>query len=301
VRTVIVTGAGGQLGSAAVAAFRGAGWRVVPVDHRALDVGDRDAVLQAILHVRPDAVLNAAAWTAVDACEGDPDEAFRVNALAVRHLAEGCRRAGAHLCQVSTDYVFSGTLAGTDRRPYTEWDETGPLSVYGWSKLAGEQEAGDEATVVRTAWLAGATGPNIVRTVLGLAADPDRRLAFVDDQWGSPTVVEDLAGMIVRLVSERRPGVHHVTNQGAATWWTLARHVLAAAGHDPDRVRAIGTAELEPPRPARRPPFAVLDNAVLRLQGMALLRPWEEAISELVHRHEAGGPAEDLAGDLAAR
>jgi dTDP-4-dehydrorhamnose reductase len=156
--------------------------------------------------------------------------------------------------------------------------------VYGRSKLAGEHEVGPHATTVRTAWLAGTGGPNLVRTVLGLAADPDRILTFVDDQRGSPTVAEDLAGMLFRLASERRTGLFHVTNQGAATWYELVRHVLAVGGHDPARVRPITTADLRPPRPAPRPVNAVLDNAVLRLVGVPLLSQWQDAVARLVRR-----------------
>lgn len=279
-RMVLVTGAGGQLATATTVAFDRAGWRVLACARSELDVVDRDSVLQAISDLEPDVVVNTAAWTAVDACESDADRAFAVNALGVRHVAEACRLTGAHLVHISTDYVFDGTLG----RPYTEWDEALPRSVYGRSKLAGEHEAGPEATIVRTAWLAGADGHNVVRTVLELAEDPDQPLAFVDDQRGSPTVAEDLAIMLHRLACERRPGLIHVTNQGAATWFELAGHVLESAGHDPERVRAITTADLGPEPRAPRPADAVLDNAALRLSGLALLPPWRDSVTDLVRR-----------------
>lgn len=285
-RSVLITGAAGQLATATATAFDRAGWRVVSCDRSQLDVTDRDSVLQATAAVQPDVVVNTAAWTAVDACEDDPDHAFAVNALGVRHVAEACRLTGAHLVHVSTDYVFDGTLG----RAYTEWDEPRPQSVYGRSKLAGEHEAGPDATVVRTAWLAGGSGHNMVRTILGLADDPDRPLAFVDDQRGSPTVAEDLATVLCRLASERRSGLFHVTNQGAATWFELARHVLDAAGHDPDRVRPIATADLDPRPRAPRPADAVLDNAALRLSGLALPPPWTDAVGGLVRRMRTDAP-----------
>lgn len=270
---VLVTGAGGQVGHELVRAF--ADHDVVGADRAALDVTSRDAVLGAVTSLRPDAIVNAAAWTAVDACESDPDRAFRDNALAVRHLSEAARRVGAHLCQISTDYVFDGSLD----RPYTEWDRPDPQSVYGRSKLAGEHEAGPEALVVRTAWVCGQHGPNMVKTILRLAAEHDV-LSFVDDQRGHPTFADDLAGMIRRLVVDRRQGVVHVTNQGAVSWFELAREVLRAAGHDPDRVRPITTAEM--PRPAPRPANSVLDNAVLRLSGIDLLDDFRVPLSRLV-------------------
>ncbi len=277
-RVVLVTGAEGQLGRELVVAFTGAGWRVTGTDRAHLDVTDRDAVLGAVGTVGPDTVVNAAAWTAVDDCEADADRAWSTNALAVRHLAEACDRNAAHLCQISTDYVFDGDKDG----PYLEWDEPAPRSVYGRSKLAGEREAGERATVVRTSWLCGAQGDNVVRTLLGLAADPERELAFVDDQHGCPTMAADLAPVVVALVADRRRGVHHVTNAGPVTWYGFAREVLALAGHDPDRVCPIATAELVPPRPAPRPANSVLDNAALRLAGLPPLRHHAAALAELI-------------------
>ena len=270
---VLVTGAGGQVGSELVQAF--ADHDVVGADRATLDVTSRDDVLGVVTSWRPDAIVNAAAWTAVDACESDPDRAFRDNALAVRHLAEAARRVDAHLCQISTDYVFDGSLD----RPYTEWDRPDPQSVYGRSKLAGEQEAGADALVVRTAWVCGRVGPNMVKTILRLAAEHDT-LRFVDDQRGHPTFADDLARTIRRLVVDRRRGVVHVTNQGAVSWFEFAREVMLAAGHDPDRVQPITTAEM--PRPAPRPANSVLDNAVLRLSGLDLLDDFRVPLSRLV-------------------
>jgi dTDP-4-dehydrorhamnose reductase len=274
---VLVTGAGGQLGRELIEAFDG--HDVVAADRARLDVGDRDEALSAITTIEPDAVVNAGAWTAVDACEADPDRAWRDNALAVRHLAEACRLAGAHLVQVSTDYVFDGTKT----EPYVEWDPVAPASVYGASKLGGEREALGlaGATVVRTSWVCGRYGSNMVKTILRVAAERDE-LAFVDDQRGHPTFADDLASMIARLVVERRPGLFHVTNQGAVSWYEFAQAVLTAGGHDPDRVRPIATADLDPPRPAPRPTNSVLDNAALRLSGVPLLPAFEEALDRTV-------------------
>ncbi|HRE01181.1 MAG TPA: sugar nucleotide-binding protein, partial [Ilumatobacteraceae bacterium] len=150
-----------------------AGDEVVALGHGALDVTDRDAVLGVVTTVRPDAVLHCAAWTAVDACEADPGRAFAANALAVRWVAEGCDRVDAHLVTISTDYVFDGSKTG----PYHEWDQPSPRSVYGASKLAGEAEAaalGSAAAVVRTSWVCGEHGANMVKTILRLAAERDQ-------------------------------------------------------------------------------------------------------------------------------
>jgi dTDP-4-dehydrorhamnose reductase len=281
---VLVTGAGGQLGHDVVATAGAAGDDSLGLARGDLDVTDRGAVLAAATTWRPDVVVHCAAWTAVDACESDPERAHASNGLAVRWIAEACDLVGAHLVHVSTDYVFDGRLS----RPYHEWDRPNPLGVYGSSKLAGEQEAlvlGAAATVVRTSWVCGEHGSNMVRTILRLLADSDDapgRLAFVDDQRGCPTFTADLAPMLRRLAVERRGGVHHVTNQGVVTWFEFARAVVAAAGRDHVVVRSISTAELDPPRPAPRPANSVLDNAVLRTAGIPLLRDFHEPLTELV-------------------
>ncbi|HVN50525.1 MAG TPA: dTDP-4-dehydrorhamnose reductase [Acidimicrobiales bacterium] len=278
---VLITGAGGQVGRELVAAFDG--HDVAAFDHRRLDVADRDAVLGAVTALSPDVVVNGAAWTAVDANESDPERAWAVNALAVRHLADGARRVGAWVCHLSTDYVFDGTKGD----PYVEWDRPNPMSMYGRSKLGGELELGPGDTVVRTSWVCGFHGANMVKTILRLAGEHES-LDFVDDQRGHPTFAEDLAAVVKRLVVERRPGVFHVTNQGAVSWYEFAREVLSAAGLDPDRVRPISTADLDPPRPAPRPANSVLDNAALRLSGLPLADDFRVPLARLVTRLTAG-------------
>jgi len=280
---VLVTGAAGQLGQEVTAVFSRAGDDVTACDQTAFDLSDRDRVLQVIGGVAPDAVVHAGAWTDVDGCEHDPDRADAVNALGTRHVAEAARLCRARICYVSTDYVFDGTAD----RPYREWDATNPLSVYGRSKLAGEDALGPADTVVRTSWVCGQHGRNFVKTILAKARD-GQRLTVVDDQHGCPTFAEDLAGMIRRLVVGRRPGLFHVTNQGATTWFDFARAVVEAAGLDVELVQPITTDEMQPPRPAPRPKFSVLDNAALRLSGIPLLadhhEPLERLVKELMSR-----------------
>jgi dTDP-4-dehydrorhamnose reductase len=270
-------GTPGILGEVAAGTFD-----VLSTDIDTLDLVDRDAVRSAAVSFRPDIVLHGGAYTAVDACESDPDTAFAVNALGTRYVAEAATDVGAHLVYVSTDYVFDGSLD----RPYVEWDAPSPRSVYGRSKLGGEMEvhqiAGGSATVVRTAWVSGAHGSNMVKTVLRLAgASEDGRLRFVDDQRGCPTFTADLARGLVRLALDRRPGTFHLTNQGETTWFGFARATLEAAGLDPDRVEPIATADLDPPRPAPRPANSRLDNAALRLSGLPVLPPWQDALGRL--------------------
>lgn len=251
---VLITGAGGQLGTDLTRRCEADGDEVVALDRSQLDVGDRDAVLQAVLSVRPDVIFHTAAWTAVDDCEADPERAFRDNALAVRWVAEAADRSAAYLVHVSTDYVFDGTKLG----PYHEWDRPNPQSVYGASKLAGEQEArgAANAAVVRTSWVVGTHGRNMLKTVLGLRHREE--LAFVDDQRGSPSFTSDLAVGLRRLAAARIPGTFHLTNEGEATWFEFVQQVLEAAGENPDKVRSITTAQLDPPRPAARPANSVL-------------------------------------------
>lgn len=264
--TLFVTGAGGQLGREVVEATGACAATV--------DVTDRDAVLAAISEVRPDRIVHCAAFTDVDGCELDPDRAFAVNALGTRNVVEGARLVGAHVTYISTDYVFDGAAT----TPYTEWHPTGPVSVYGASKLAGERELRPEDAVVRTSWLCGRYGTNFVSAVLGRTGP----FTMVDDQVGCPTVAEDLASVVVRLSRQARPGVFHVTNQGAVSRYEFAREILLAAGRDPDVVTPISTGDLQPPRPATRPPYSVLDNAALRLSGLPLLPDFRSSLPRLV-------------------
>ncbi|MCB0978916.1 MAG: dTDP-4-dehydrorhamnose reductase [Acidimicrobiales bacterium] len=277
-RTVLVTGAGGQVGREATVLFERAGWNVVAHAHGSLDIADRPSVLDAVSAAKPDWVLNLAAWNAVDLAETEEEAAFAVNAIAVRHLAEASERVGARLCHVSTDYVFDGTKDG----PYVEWDRTNPRSAYGRSKEAGEREVPPDGLVVRTSWVCGRHGGNVVKTVLGLAADPDRTLAFVTDQVGCPTMAADLARHLLELVDGGHRGTFHVTNSGAVSWYEFVQEILEAGGHSRDRVRPILTSEMDPPRPAPRPANSVLDHRALRLSGLAEPRHFTEALAELV-------------------
>ena len=300
---ILITGADGQLGRDLLDALSGR----VPVggrrcsllapegplpglDHELLatDIGtmrleDRDAVQHVVRAFRPDLVLHGGAFTAVDACESEVDLAYAVNAVGTRHVAEAAVAVNAHLLYVSTDYVFDGR----SERPYREWDAPNPLSVYGASKLAGERECPPGSTIVRTSWVCGAHGANMVKTALRLA-EGTGTLRFVDDQVGSPTFTADLAAAIVTLGTDRRPGVFHVTNVGTTTWWGFVRATLEAAGADPGRVQSISTPELDPPRPAPRPANSVLDNMALRLSGLPPLPDWEDGLVRLVNALSIG-------------
>jgi dTDP-4-dehydrorhamnose reductase len=277
---VLIPGGSGQLGLDLQAVLSASGDEVVAAGHAQLDITDRDSVMAAVTSIAPDVVINCAAWTAVDACESDPQRSFGANALGVRWLAEACDRVGAHLVQISTDYVFDGTLD----RPYHEWDALNPQSVYGASKAAGEREAlalGVGAAVVRTSWVCGVNGANMVKTVMRLAREHPQ-LSFVDDQVGHPTFTADLAVALRRIAVDRRSGVHHLTNQGETSWFGFAQQVVAAMGLDPAIVAPIATSALQPARPAVRPANSRLDNAVWRGAGLPALRDYREPLSEVV-------------------
>ena len=272
----MITGANGQLGHELVRASIASGHEVVATSHQTLDITDESAVVLAIRTARPDVVIHAAAWTAVDACESDPEKALLVNGTATKYVADAAHAVGAHVVYISTDYVFDGNK----NSPYEEDDAPNPQSVYGSSKLAGERALGATDAIVRIAWVCGFYGANMVKTILRLAEQP--QLKFVDDQIGNPTFADDAAAMIVRLAAEKRSGTWHVTNQGDVSWYEFAREVLIAGGFDPDKVAPIKTHELQPPRPAKRPHNSVLNNGSLKNAKIDLLPDFRIPLKRLV-------------------
>jgi dTDP-4-dehydrorhamnose reductase len=276
----LVAGAGGQLGQALC---RRLGSRLAWAGGRAeLDVRDADAVRRIVGEVRPDVVVNASAYNKVDAAESEPGEALAVNAEGPLHLARAARDAGALLVHVSTDYVFDGRRS----EPYTEDVPANPISAYGVSKLAGEllvASVTPEHLIVRTSAVFGsggsrAKGGSFVDRILARARAGEP-LRVVADQVFSPTYAPDLAGGILALLEARARGLVHVTNQGSCTWNEMATTALEIAGPRVP-VQAIRTEELG--APARRPAYSVLDNARYRGLGLAPLRPWREALREML-------------------
>ena len=277
---ILVTGAAGQLGRELVDVATGAGHDVFAASRAELDVTKPEVVRAAVLREHPAVIVHAAAWTAVDACESDREKAMLHNGAATRFVVDAAREVGARVIYISTDYVFDGTKP----TPYVEADVPNPQSVYGVSKLAGEQAVDTSIdTVVRISWVCGFHGANMVKTILRIAAQQDT-LTFVDDQVGCPTFADDAAAMITRLATEARPGIWHVTNQGAVSWYEFTREVLRAAGHDPARVKPVRTRDLVPARPAPRPANSVLDNAALRTAGISLLDDFRVPLARLVSR-----------------
>lgn len=275
-----MVGAEGQLGRALVARLGAdlawAGGRA------ALDVGDPAAVERRLAEVRPDVVFNAAAWNAVDLAETRFAESLLVNAAGPAHLARAARACGARLVHVSTDYVFDGTAT----RPYVEDDPPRPLSLYGVSKLAGEQAvaaSGGEHLVVRTSAVLGvgasrSKGGSFVERIVARAR-AGQPLRVVADQVFSPTSASDLAAALVGLAERGARGLVHVTNSGTCSWHGLAVAALELAGAAAP-VAGIRSDELG--APARRPAYSVLSNERAVALGLAPLRPWREALAELL-------------------
>lgn len=281
---VVVLGAGGQLGGELVAALAAAGHQARGLSSAVCDVTDADAVEAAMAVWRPDAVVNCAAYTAVDAAEDDPDAAYRVNALGARHVAAACHRAGVLLCHLSTDYVFDGTATS----PIDEWTPVTPLSVYGRSKAAGEAEVRalcPRHQVVRTSWLYGRDGPNFVLSILRRARE-EGRLRVVADQRGCPTWTGHLAAALVRLLERGVSGTFHLCNGGDTTWHGLAQAVLAEVGWD---VAVEPIATVDYPAAAPRPRYSVLDCRAWRLLGEPPLPPWQEGVRAYVAELRARG------------
>lgn len=278
---VLLTGADGQLGSDIRA--RVGYYLDIELDSRnreALDVTDVSSVRSVFGDVNPDIVIHAAAFTAVDDCESNEDHAYRVNATGTKNVVDAASAIGARVLYVSTDYVFDGTKSG----PYVETDEPSPASVYGRSKLAGEEAVlamGDDGLVVRTSWVCGAFGSNMVKTILRVA-ETHETLTFVDDQVGKPTFTTDLAAALLGLCRRQDSGVMHVTNEGAVSWYEFCREVMSTSGRNPDRVKPCATHELTPPRPAPRPANSVLANTRFEGLGLPLLRDFRRPLTEVI-------------------
>ena len=277
---VLITGSAGQLGTDLVASAKRSGLEVVATSHADLDITDRDQVARKFAQVAPAVVIHAAAWTAVDACESDPQKAIRINGDGTANVVNAARQVGARVIYISTDYVFDGTKS----TPYIESDLPNPQSVYGASKLAGEQAVDLSLdAVVRISWVCGEHGNNMVKTILRLASTSPT-LTFVDDQIGSPTFTSDLAPALINFATQSRTGIWHITNQGATSWFGFAQDVLRAAELDPNRVKPIATADLRPQRPAKRPANSVLENAQMRQANMTLLDDYHTPLQRLVDR-----------------
>ena len=269
---VVLTGAGGMLGHDLQRAFRDA--EVVGLSSASLDVTKLDAVVGRIRDEDPDVVIHSAAFTDVDRCESEPEKAYLVNGIGTRNVAMACEETGCPIVYISSDYVFNGRKAS----PYNEWDDPCPVNTYGLSKLMGERFVStltNRFYIVRTSWLYGREGKNFVDTIIRLFSEKER-IEVVNDQVGCPTYTLDLARKVRELIGKGY-GTYHVTNTGTCSWFDFAVAIAAKRGIRKDIV-PVTSEQFK--RPAARPAYSVLGNNMLRLEGIAEPRKWEEALGE---------------------
>lgn len=253
---------------------------VLPVDLPEVDITDPDAIGRSVEAGKPDVVIHAAAFTAVDDCERQPQRAFLVNSAGTQNVVLACRRVDVPMLYISTDYVFDGEKDG----PYLENDEPNPLNIYGKSKLEGEchvRELLSRFWIVRTSWLFGPLGKNFVQTILERVRAGES-LRVVDDQIGAPTYTVDLAAKLLQVVERGEPGVYHVTNQGCCSWFEFSKEIARQAGLGQSKISPIPTSGWD--RPARRPRNSRLANARLESEGLGLLPPWSDALARYLAR-----------------
>lgn len=285
-KKILLTGSNGQLGRAMNIELNGTGYEIYNTDVfqgegiHPLDITDIDEVMSLVREIRPYAIVNCAAYTAVDAQEKDVDRSFEINAIGPRNLAIASRESGAKLLHISTDYVFKGD----SERPYTEFDKTGPVSTYGRSKLQGEKFVkafADRYFIVRTAWLYG-DGKNFVKTMLRLSESHDE-VSVVDDQVGNPTSTAELAKALHYLLPTDNYGLFHGTCEGACSWADFAEKIFKTAGKSTG-VKHLSTEEYKKmnPESTDRPAFSMLENYMLKLTGDFRFAHWEDAIEEYI-------------------
>lgn len=291
---LLITGAEGQVGTQLQRQAAALGWQSLGVDRDALDITDAAAVRAAISEFGPDAVINAAAYTAVDRAESEADAAFAVNRDGPAHLARACEEAAIPLVHYSTDYVFDGSRQGG----YVETDATAPLGVYGESKLAGEEavrKGCGRHLILRSSWVFSAHGHNFVKTMLRLGAEREE-LAVVADQHGKPTAATELARLTLALLAmlaggSEKWGTYHLAQPQATSWHGFAEEVFAEARRQGvvlkvGNVRAITTAEY--PTPARRPANSELDCSKLEAAFGLTIRPWKQSLAEVIAELRSG-------------
>ena len=273
---ILIAGSGGMLGTDLMKQF--SSHQVFGLDRPQIDITALDQCLEYAKKLQPEIIINAAALTQVDYCESHADEAFRTNADGAGNLAKAASSIGVPLVHYSTDYVFDG-LKG---EPYREEDQTNPASVYGKSKLRGEELIRDYCQnhmILRTSWLFGFNGGNFITTILKVART-EKQLRVVNDQFGSPTYAKDIAAHTARLINAGCRGIYHLTNSGFCSWYELAVKCVEWAGLSEVLVTPVTTSQF--PRPAPRPPNSVLANGRLLREGLPLMRPWQRAAQEFV-------------------
>jgi len=275
---ILVTGANGQLGQELVTQLTDSEHQLYAFTKAELDIADTEQVASICEEIRPNVIINAAAYTNVDGAESNSELAFQVNAVGQRNLAVAAENIAAKICYVSTDYVFNGQATS----PYNEYSNVEPLGVYGQSKYAGEfltSSLSSRYFIVRTAWVYGEYGANFVKTMLKLAAERDE-LGVVHDQIGSPTYTVDLAQFIIELILTEKYGIYHCTNSGTCSWYEFAQEIFKLSNKE-ITVKPLTSEQF--PRPAKRPSYSVLGDLALRINGFTPRRHWKDALSEYLN------------------
>ncbi len=281
---ILITGSKGQLGSEfRTLAERYPAHRFDFTDVEELDLTDFNAVRQYIQDHHFDYCVNCAGYTAVDQAEDEPEKAFLLNADAVGHLAKVCSQNGARLIHISTDYVFDGNAS----KPYKEHDSVSPQSVYGSSKLKGEQlvaENTKDAIIIRTSWLCSRYGKNFVKTIMKLAAEK-AELNVVNDQWGSPTFTEDLASAIMSIIDSgyalKVNEIYHYSSEGETNWYLFAKEIVTLSGLT-CRIHPVPTTAY--PTKAKRPAYSVLDKSKIKRDFGLAIPDWKTSLKKLVNQ-----------------
>ncbi len=273
-KKIFVTGCNGQLGKAINERLGSSEYELINTDVADLDITDAYSVLERVREVKPYAIINCAAYTAVDKCETEYDAAFRINAIGPRNLSIAATETGAKLIHISTDYVFDGKAD----KPYREYDPVDPQGAYGKTKLEGElfvRQFADRFFIIRTAWLYG-DGKNFVKTMLRLSEDHDE-VRVVADQFGTPTSAKELSGAIAHLLPTDNYGIFHGTCEGSCSWADFTREIFELSGR---KTKVIRISTDEYPTPAKRPAYSVLDNYMLRMTTDYRFAEWHDAIKE---------------------
>lgn len=281
---ILIIGSNGQLGLEMQRRLKKDNVQFAACDYPDVDITRHVAVEELINAIKPSTVINCAAYTNVDKAESDKDNAYNVNALGPKNIAQVCRERDIELVHISTDYVFSGIpiIENGKLRPYVEEDECAPCTVYGSTKLEGErfvQSIGDKWYILRTAWLYG-DGNNFVKTMLKLAESHDE-IRIVNDQFGSPTSTTDLAGAVCSLIGTGAYGLYHATCEGKCSWYDFGKEVFRLKGL---KIKLIPITSEELIRPAKRPKWSVLENAALKAAGKNVFRPWKDALKEYLYK-----------------
>ncbi|MEM0173180.1 MAG: dTDP-4-dehydrorhamnose reductase [Sulfolobaceae archaeon] len=279
---IVILGSSGQLGSEFVSYLKNNNkYAIYPFSHNELNIINYPELAEKISHIKPDVVINCAAYTKVDKAEDEPEECIRVNAIGARNAAFAAYKAGAKIVYYSTDYIFDGK----QNNPYKEFDAPCPLSVYGKSKYYGEEytkSVNPDYLILRVSWLYGIIGNNFIKTVIKLSRDK-KELKMVDDQYGAPTYTLDVVKQTVELLNYDKVGTYHSANQGSASWYKYALTIINALDFKDISIVPIKMNEYK--SKAIRPKYSVLDNYLLNVEGINIMRDWQTALSDYINTY----------------